>query len=285
MTRNEEITALAEEIMLDITNNRIPLHNALLKASRLSLLIDMPKNVDLFKEWAKYAEQNSFVVETYKSTIESAKDRDVAISSANPYQTVYNPMGNFMERSGIRSEAKNVVGFLAKYRTEAYNFASQVFTKWRFGNIAESVFEKKRKRVEPTLREIFPDADQRLNSIEQNIASRNPEDWKNAVISCRTLFLDIADILSPTKPGEDKKNYINRLKNFVSPKLTGKTKKNLLDTLFEELKNRIEFTSDLTQGSAHKDRPTITDSENIVLYTYLIISELIEIYNSRKNET
>jgi hypothetical protein len=284
MTRNEEITALAEEIMLDITNNRIPLHSALLKASRLSLLIDMPKNVDLFKEWAKYAEQNSFVVETYKSTIESAKDRDVAISSANPHQIVYNSMGNFLERNGIRSEAKNVVGYLAKYRTEAYNFASQVFTKWRFGNVAESVFEKKRKRVEPILREIFPDADQRLNSIEQNIASHNSEDWKNAVISCRTLFMDIADIFSPAKPGEDKKDYINRLKDFVSPKITGETKKNLLDSLFEELKNRIEFTAKLTQGSAHMDRPTLTDSENIVLYTYLVISELIEIYSSRKNE-
>lgn len=205
MKSNEEITALAEEIMLDITNNRIPLHNSLLKASRLSLLIDMPKNTTLFKEWAKYAEKNSFVIETYKSTIESAKDRDVAISSANPYQTVYNPMGNFLERSGIRSEAKNVVGYLANYRSEAYNFASDVFTKWRLGNIAQTIFEKKRKRVEPVLKEIFPDVEQRLNSIEQNILSQNPEDWKSAVISCRTLFLEIADILNPAKPGEDKK--------------------------------------------------------------------------------
>ncbi len=284
MRRNEEITALAEEIMLDITNNRIPLHNSLLKVSRLSLLIDMPKNTILFKEWAKYAEQNSFVIETYKSTIESAKDRDVAISSANPYQTVYNPMGNSFERSSIRNEAKKVVEYLANYRTEAYNFTSEVFSKWRLGNIAETVFEKKRKKVEPVLREIFPDVGQRLNSIEQNILSQNPEDWKSAVTSCRTLFIDIADILNPAKTDEGKNQYINRLKDFISPKITSKTRKNLLNTFLEEIKTRIELTIGSTQGSAHKDRPSLAEAENVVLYTYLIIADLLEIYNNKEKK-
>ena len=284
MTRNEEATSLSEEIMLDITNNRTPLHNAILKASRLSLLIDLPKNVILFKQWAKYAEQNSFVVETYKSTIESARDKDVSVSSANPYQTVYSPMGNFLERAGIRNEAKKVVEYIANYRTETYNFASEVYAKWKLGNIAESVFEKKRKKTEPILKEIFPDAEQRLNSIEQNISSQNPEDWKNAVASCRALFMDIADILMPAKSIEEKSKYINRLKNFISPKIVSTTKKNLINTLLEELKLRMELTIDATQGSSHKDRPLLADAENVVLYTYLMISELLEIHNLKKNE-
>lgn len=284
MTRNEEITLLAEEIMLDITNNRIPLHNAILKASRLSLLIDLPKNALLFKEWAKYAEQNSFVIETYKSTIESAKDHDVAVSSANPYQTVYSPMGNFLERSGIRIEAKKVVEYLAGYRTETYNFVSEVYAKWRLGNIAESVFDRKRKKVEPVLREIFPDAEQRLNSIEQNILSQNSEDWKNAVASCRTLFMDISDILMPAKSTEEKAKYINRLKEFISPKTIGVTKKNLINSLFDELKIRMELTINTTQGGSHKDRPPLAEAESIVLYTYLMVAELLEIYSLRKNE-
>lgn len=283
MTRNEEATSLAEEIMLDISNNRTPLHNAILKASRLSLLIDMPKNVILFKQWAKYAEQNSFVVETYKSTIESARDKDVSVSSANPYQTVYSPMGNFLERAGIRNEAKKVVGYMANYRTETYNFVSEVYAKWKLGNIAESVFEKKRKKTEPILKEIFPDAEQRLNSIEQNISSQNPEDWKNAVASCRALFMDIADMLMPAKSTEEKSKYINRLKNFISPKIVSTTKKNLINTLLEELKLRMELTIDATQGSSHKDRPLLADAENVVLYTYLMISELLEIHNLKKN--
>ena len=284
MSKNEDITFLAEEIMVDITNNRIPLHNAMLKASRLSLLVEIPDNVKLFKEWAKYAEQNSFIIETYKSSIEAAKDRDVAISSANPNQRVYSPMGNFIERGGIRNEAKKVVGHLASYRTETYNFVSGIYTKWKLGDITESVFEKKRKKTDPVLMEMFPDAQQRLNSIEQNIKSKNPEDWKNAVASCRTLFMDIADILNPPKTTDEKPKYINRLKDYVSPKSKDSTKNQLLKSYLDELKIRMELTIDITQGSSHKDRPQLDSAENIVLYTYLVISELLEIYNSRRNE-
>lgn len=282
MKRNEEILNLAEEIMLDITNSRIPLHSVLLKASRLSLLLDIPKNVTLFKEWAKFAEQNSFVIETYKSTIEATKDHDVSIASANPEQYVFNPIGNTFERTGIRNEAKQVVGYLANSRTETYNFTLGIYTKWRFGSVAEGIFEKKRNRAEPILREIFPDANQRLNAIEQNILSDNPEHWKNAVTSCRTLFMDVADVLNPAITAEQKEKYINRLKDYISPRLESDTKKDFLVSLLEEMKNRLEFTIQATQGGAHRNRPILIDAENVVLYTYLIIADLMEIHASAK---
>lgn len=282
MNRNEEITSLAEEIMLDTTNSSIPLHNSLLKASRLSLLVDIPANVSLFKEWAQYAEQNSFIIGSFNASIDAAKDHDVAISSANPNQHVMAPWGNTIERNAIRTEAKQIINYLAKYRAETYNFALGIYTKWKFGNIAESIFERKRRKIEPVLREIFPDVEQRLNSIEQNIRSTNAEDWKSAVVSCRTLFIDIADVINPPRSKEEKEKYINRLKEFISPKITGSTKKNLLESCLEEVKIRLELTVDSTQGSAHSVRPKLPDAENIVLYTYLIIADLLEIYIARK---
>lgn len=282
MKRNEEIVRLAEEIMVDITDSRLPLHNILLKASRLSMLLSIAENVNLFKEWAKYAEQNLFVVDTFKSNIESAKDRNVSISSSNPDQYVFSDLGNYYERLTIRNDANQIVSNLAKYRTEAYNFAMGVYTKWKFGSIVETVFEKKRKKTEPVLREIFPDINQRLNSIEQNIRTNNPEDWENAVTSCRTLFMEIADVLNPPKNPEDKNKYMNRLKDYVSPIVKSKTKKKLLKSYLEETKKRIEYTSDLTQGGAHTDRPTLEEAEDIVLYTYLIIADLMSIYKNNK---
>ena len=152
----------------------------------------------------------------------------------------------------------------------------------KFGNIAESIFERKRRKIEPVLREIFPDVEQRLNSIEQNIRSTNAEDWKSAFVSCRTLFIDIADVINPPRSKEEKEKYINRLKEFISPKIAGSTKKNLLESCLEEVKIRIELTVDSTQGSAHSIRPKLPDAENIVLYTYLIIADLLEIYIARK---
>lgn len=281
MKKSEEVLQLSKEILIDITNDRLPLHNILLKASRLSLLLDIPTNVDLFKGWAKFAEQNSFVVGSFQSCMEAAKDPDISLASASTSPIANIVHHNAFERREIRNNTNQVVSFLAQYRTETYNFVMGVYTKWKFGSIAENIFEKKRNKAEPILREIFPDAHQRLNSIEQNINSDNSEDWKNAVVSCRTLLVDIADILNPPKTPKEKEQYINRLKDFISPKVSSKTKKKFINNFLEELKNRVELTSDLTQGGAHKERPIKDEAEDVVLYTYLVIADLMDIFNQR----
>lgn len=120
------------------------------------------------------------------------------------------------------------MNLLSYYRAETYNFVLNIYTKSQFGNIAESIFEKKRMKADTNLRKIFPDINQRLNSIEQNIKSDNPEDWKNSVISCRTLLMEIADILNPPKTSEEKSKFINRLKDYVSPKIPSETKGKLV---------------------------------------------------------
>lgn len=280
MEKNEEITSLANEIMKDIENDRIPLQNVLLKASRLSLILNIPDKVKLFKDWSKYAEWNYHIIKSFKANIEAAKDPNVSIASSNPSQYVYN-YGNNVERTTIRKQHSDSVSYQSGYKTEVYNFALGVYTKWKFGNIAENIFEKKRKKTEPVLRKIFPDINQRLTSIEQNILSINSEDWKNAVASCRTLLMDIADVLNPTTTKDQKGKYINRLKDFVSPNVKSGTKSKLIKNYLEEIKKRIEYTSDLTQGGCHKERPTVNEAEDVVLYVYLVISELMEIYNNK----
>lgn len=278
MKRNEEIAQLSYEIMLDITDSRLPLHNILLKASRLSLLLDIPSNVELFQTWAKYAEQNQFAIDAYRDNLASAKDPNVSVSSSNPNQYVMNNQGNIFERSGIRKDAQTRVANLSGYRTQTYNFALGVYNKWQFGSTAQSIFEKKRAKAEPVLERIFPDTSQRLNSIDQNLLSNNSEDWKNAVASCRALLMDIADLLNPPKDAADKGKYINRLKDYVSPKIASTTKKKLTKTYFDELKSRIEYTMDLTQSGSHQGRPLKDEAEDVVLHTYLVIAELMQIY-------
>lgn len=284
MSKNDEILLLAEEILVDITNQRLPLHNILLKTSRLSLLLDIPGNVTLFQNWAKYAEQNQFVVDTYQIDMSAAGDRDISVSSQNPNQYVFSPIGNAFERTQLRNNARKITEFMSNYRTQAYDFALNTYQKWKFGGIAQSIFDRKRGRTEPTLQKIFPDINQRLNSIEQNLNSDNSEDWKNAVASCRTLIMDIADILNPPVEGEEKQKYLNRLKEFIKKGSSSKTKGDVQTAILEELCKRIELTSNLTQGSAHQKRPIKEAAEDIVLYTYLLVSDLLSYYEEGKEK-
>jgi hypothetical protein len=276
MKKADEVKKLAQEILEDFDNDRHPLPNILRKASRLSEILKIPFNVTLFKDWAKDAEHKEFIIGSFQSNIESAKDAPVSIQSANPNQYVMHGNNNF-ERNIIRNEAKTAQSAIAGYRTETYNFVSGIYNSEVFGNLVESIFERKRSKTEPKLISVLPDGRERICSIEDNLKSQNPEDWKNAVVSCRALLMDIADAINPATNEEDKNKYINRLKDYISPKIESKTKKKLSKTFLDELNKRIEQTLDLIQGPAHKDRPTKEMAEDVVLYTYLVISEILAV--------
>ncbi len=70
---------------------------------------------------------------------------------------------------------------------------------------------------------------QRLSAVYENLQSENPEDWSNAVHSCRRILQDLADVVFPPQD-EDRirivsgkeqvvrlgmDNYINRIIAFV----------------------------------------------------------------------
>ncbi|HEX9804945.1 MAG TPA: hypothetical protein VGA67_04640 [Candidatus Dojkabacteria bacterium] len=279
--KNQIITTLAEEITEDISNNRLPLHNVMLKAVKLARLLDHADSINWFKTNAKHAENYSGIIGSHQINMSSAVDPHISLQSSNPNEIIGTSTfgrNNKLERQEIWKQTKEAMGALSNLRTETYNYALNIYVKWQFGNIAESIFERKRNRIDPLLSKILPDTKERLNSINENINSNNSEHWKNAVVTCRTLLMDIADILVPPK-GEEKQKYINRLKDYVTLKIQSKTKKKLVKTYLEELKLRIEYTSDLTQGSAHQDRKTKEESEDVVLYTYLLVGDLVNLMN------
>lgn len=70
MRRSEEITNLAYEIIVDISEQKTPLHISMLKASRLSLLLDMPNNVNIFQKQSEDAESIEFNISSFQSRME-----------------------------------------------------------------------------------------------------------------------------------------------------------------------------------------------------------------------
>lgn len=285
MKKNEEIVLLADEILNDLTNSQIPLANIILKSSKLSLLVDAPSNVKLFQSWSKTVEHGLFLTNSYDSSIAAAQDRPTSIQSANPKQYIHQPYGNSIERNTIKQQTEKAVKDIANCRAQIYSFALNIYQKWKFGNIAESIFEKKRKKTEPKLRELFPDIDQRLNSIESNLNSTNPEDWKNAIVSCRTIIMQIADILEPATEKDDIKKYNNRIRKYISRNEKSNRKASLLKIYASELSKRVEITSNTTQGSAHKYTPTLAYAEDTVLMTYLLIADLLSFADIQKEKT
>jgi hypothetical protein len=51
--------------------------------------------------------------------------------------------------------------------------------------------------VDSVIGQSVPDAVQRLTAAYGNLRSDNPEDWSNAVHSCRRILQDLADVVFP----------------------------------------------------------------------------------------
>ena len=99
---------------------------------------------------------------------------------------------------------------------------------------AGDTFTRIRAAVDDKVGRVVPDAVHKFSAVHDNLKSENPEDWANAVHSCRRILQDLADALFPStdevrklesggetreiKLGTD--NYINRLICYVQDQAT-----------------------------------------------------------------
>ncbi len=286
MSKNSEIANLAKEILMDFGNN-LPLHIIMLKSAQLTLLA----NLNSYHKWiidnTGSAEQSEASKSVFQVRMGAASDPSVSVSSSNPHEipslAIMNK-GNLGERGHLADEFKKTINWLSYLRIETYKIVLGVYNQWKFGNTAEGIFESKRNMVGPVLLLMLPDIELRLNSITENLNSPNQEDWKNAVVSCRTLFIDLSNKICPGAEGVIKQNYIDRLKNYISTKPTeSRTRLKLDKKIFEEVKDRIELVVESTQGAAHDGRPELAYAQDVVLHTYLALARVAEVYKSRSN--
>lgn len=175
-------------------------------------------------------------VKSAEAALASARDPDVSVSSANPNQMVWNPIGNKFERDTIRSNAAQAQRRLSARRSFIYSYVLKRHHELRFSGIADDIFSRVREKVDSAIGNKVPDAVQKLAAVYENLQSENPENWSNAVHSCRRILQDLADALYPsredvTKEIDGKKktikmgaeNYINRLLPSLKkgPRLNG----------------------------------------------------------------
>jgi hypothetical protein len=95
----------------------------------------------------------------------------------------------------------------------------------KFSGVAQNVFTAVRAVVDGHISDVVPGAMQKFASVHDNLRSQNPEDWANAVHSCRRILEELADALFPTRPDRKMEagktiklgqvNYINRLVCFA----------------------------------------------------------------------
>ena len=222
--------------------------------------------------------------------LESAKDADVSVSSANPHQYVSAPTGNHLERSGIRDRASRSQKRLSARRSLIHKYALQKHYELKYSGIADDIFSRARERVNSLIGQVVPESIQILTAVHENLQSENPEDWSNAVHSCRRILQDLADAIYPAcddkvmevngkektiKLGND--NYINRLIAYVEETSQSNRFNDLVGSHLGFIGDRLDSVFKAAQKGSHDKIVSREEADRYVVYTYLISGDILSL--------
>ncbi len=229
-------------------------------------------------------------ISTQKIHLAASADSNISISSANPHQFVYAPPGNATERNTIVNSIKQSQALLQKITGNLYAYVLQIYNKLMYGNIIEDTFTRARLQVNDELSKLCPITVNKFASIYDNMDSDNPEDWANAVHSCRRILNDLADVLYPPKPDPVTSNngkkilvgpdqYINRLIQFIISKSGSKTFADVVGNDLSSIGMRLDAINDAVCKGTHVS-VTKDEASRYIIHTYLLISDILSLYNA-----
>ncbi|HEX6711597.1 MAG TPA: hypothetical protein VF068_14805 [Rubrobacter sp.] len=229
-----------------------------------------------------------------ETSLAAARDPDVSLTSANPNQYVHGPIGNQSERQGARALISTASQRLASRRAFVHDYTLRKHYELKLSDIADDVFTRTRDRVDSAIGESVPDSIQRLSAVYENLQSENPEDWSNAVHSCRRILQDLADAVFPPRDEDrivivngkkqpiklGKNNYINRIIAFVEDSSQSERYKHLVGSHLRFIGERLDSLFKAAQKGSHDTIVSREEADRYVIYTYLIVGDILSLRES-----
>lgn len=236
-------------------------------------------------------------IATTKAALGAARDPNVSISSANPHQFVGSPSGNAVERSRLLKSLSDDVALLAGRRGFLHRYVSRKFDELRFSQIPDDIFSRIRSAVDERIGLTVPKAVQKFAAVYENLQSDNPEDWANAVHSCRRILQDLADVLHPPSADRSKivngkeqtiklgpDNYINRLIAFIEENSDSGRYEAVVGSSLHFIGNRLDATFTAAQKGSHAEISSQAEADRYVVYTYMLVADILSLSHSEVSQ-
>lgn len=326
----EEALLLSSEILKNIELSEIPLANICLKTMRLARLLGhtnllkifqlevsgyphhpegMPKDLwdfakvsgrtyktKLVTETKEYMFIESIEtlegqVQTSQVALQAAGDPNISLSSANPNQFLHPPLKNAQERQTLINTVTTAKGRISSRRAFIYRYVAERYVQLKFSSKIFDLFSEVRSEVDQSLNRIVASSQDKLESIQVNLQSKNPEDWANAVHTCRKLLQDTADAVYPARDEPKKKqvngkeisialgadNFINRLVCFVEDNVASDTYASVVGSHLGYLGDRLDAIFSATQKGSHSPIKERSEADRYCIYTYLILGDILRL--------
>nr|WP_279114291.1 hypothetical protein [Enterobacter soli] len=270
------------------------------KAGRVKSTLE---NIDGVKKEIERASTKSISatllnLDALNESLKVAYDPNIALTSANPNQFVgLGNSGNGVERQNLRKSIKSESDFISERLAFIYDYISTKNYELKFSNISSDIFSRTRAYVDTSVGNLIPGAVQKFASVYENLASDNSEDWSNAVHSCRRILQDLADAIYPArddlvleKPGGKNKiiklgkdNYINRIIAYVDSQSNSERFTDIVGSNLGFLGDRLDAIFKAAQKGSHDTISSHKEADRYVIYTYLIIGDILSLVEDKKN--
>lgn len=191
-----------------------------------------------------------------------------------------------IQQGNLTTTINSNKSLLAKIRSHVYDYVLAINLQLKFENITESLFQETKVKVDKKLQQINPEIMKKLVTAYDRLKSENPEEWSQAMSSCRNALEEFADSVFPAQKSKyvtkDKRkldisdiNVKNRLVAYIDNQCKGNTRR-LLIARTSDLEMRIHSLEDLLSQGTHKGI-TKTDVNMCVIETYFLMGSLMEI--------
>lgn len=185
---------------------------------------------------------------------------------------------------GWRFHNRELLRVLNGAKIELLNRTNAIIEEITYGKIPEGIFKQFQDRVNARLAGSNPAAVIRLNAAYEDLArSGDPEKASHVALSCRRLIQAVADELFPARKDEyatsggrtmevGEKQFLNRLEAYADS--LGSDNRRYLIRKIKLLKDVCGKMPKSINEGVHANI-TNTDAEMLVIYSYLILGELV----------
>ena len=230
-----------------------------------------------------------------ESKIKSAKDElmvssdpNISLSSSNPNQYLMSPLWNNWRRIALHDQIVEYTEKLSKIRHSLYRYVRDKHHELKYSDVVYDIFWRLKDNTIAQIRMIYPQLNEILSSISDNLNSEKATDWSNAVHNCRRAIYELSNNLYPANNKEidigtwkfvklNDEKYILRLKEYIKSKSQSVNFQKITWSSLEYIGDRIDAIYKSSTKWWHEIIIDKKEAERYVIYTFILLGDILNL--------
>lgn len=182
----------------------------------------------------------------------------------------------------------SLINHLNYVRKVAHSKATSLYNSIAFSDVPQTGFDILKHAIEDKLLDLNPELAEKLMIAFKSVSTNNPEEWSQALSTCRRFLEGIADQLYPARDetfkgrSVNQQNYINRIWAFMDQAIESETNKDAAKAHVDYIGSYLQRLYKLSNKGVHTELKKI-EAVKTVFHTYLLVADLLDYLNAKPN--